>query len=185
MTTNAKVVAGVEMVAGVHPFEVRGLGKAPFRLIAVEHRVGPLRPIDPRTGQWDGVTTIGAPGQPMGVCNYCGQGIANVFVIRSADGRTFEVGCDCVAKVGDAKLVKAVNAEVRKAAKKSEAARIEALATRLNSDVFLQTLLASQPSPTRPEFTLLNTVRWLLDNAGHAGKMRAVRMAAKAEKEAQ
>lgn len=35
----------------------------------------------------------------MGTCDYCGQGIATVMRIESSDGRSFGVGCDCVAKL--------------------------------------------------------------------------------------
>jgi hypothetical protein len=44
----------------------------------------------------------------MGTCDYCGNGIANICHIKSADGKQFRVGCDCVNKVyqesGDASL---------------------------------------------------------------------------------
>ena len=76
----------------LHPFEKAGLGKAPFKFIGMTHEVGPIRLAD-------GMTTIGAPGQPMGSCDYCGQGIALVCRVKSSDGNVFKVGCDCVNKV--------------------------------------------------------------------------------------
>lgn len=73
-----------------HPFEAAGLGLAPFRCIGAETRVGPIR--------LPGGIEVGAPGQPMGTCDFCGTGIAECYVIRSSDGKQFIVGCDCVAK---------------------------------------------------------------------------------------
>lgn len=78
----------------IHPFEEAGLGKAPFRCIGVERRVGPIKCADG--------SEIGSPGQPMGSCDYCGTGIADCFTIQSGDGKRFIVGCDCVAKASAA-----------------------------------------------------------------------------------
>lgn len=84
----------------VHVFEQAGLGKAPFRCIGF------------------GVETYqacpGAPVQPGTCCDFCGNGIMNVFRVRGADGRVFKVGCDCVAKTGDAGLRREVD-ELRRA----------------------------------------------------------------------
>ena len=73
-----------------HKFEAAGLGKAPFRLIDVYEKRGPLQLADG--------TLVGAPGQPMGTCRYCGTGIAVCCVIQDAEGATFEVGSECVKK---------------------------------------------------------------------------------------
>jgi hypothetical protein len=78
---------------GVHVFERAGLGTAPFRVIGyreLTHSDGP-----------------GCPVRPGGSCDYCGTGIMYACVIQGSDGRTFKVGCDCVAKTGDAGLLKA------------------------------------------------------------------------------
>src|SRR5689334_12559868 len=95
-----------------HPFEKAGLGVAPFQCIGHQRRVGPI--------PGPGGTEIGAPGQPMGTCDYCGTGIADCYVIRSSNGETFIVGSDCVARVGaeDPKLygeVKVVRRGVERA----------------------------------------------------------------------
>ena len=76
----------------LHPFEISGLGLAPFRFVGFERKVGPINLADG--------LTIGAAGQPMGMCDHCGQGIANCFSIKSSDGKTFIVGSDCVASWG-------------------------------------------------------------------------------------
>lgn len=79
----------------LHPFEKAGLGIAPFRFIGMARKVGPIR-----TELGNGITLeSGSPGQPMGTCRYCGQGIAYCYEIKSADGKTFEVGSDCVNKL--------------------------------------------------------------------------------------
>ncbi len=57
----------------IHPFEKAGLGKAPFRCELVSERRGSS-------------------------CDFCGTGIRNEFWIKSADGKSFKVGCDCVRK---------------------------------------------------------------------------------------
>lgn len=87
----------------IHPFEKSGLGKAPFRCVGMHVEQGP------RTLR-DG-TQVGAPGQPLGVCDHCGMGIKYVYDIVSADGREFGVGCECVLKtagVSDSALVRQV-----------------------------------------------------------------------------
>ena len=71
-----------------HPFEVAGLGKAPFRVLGAAERLFQV-----------------APGEPVragGCCRYCGTGIRYACVIRSSDGRTFDVGRECVHKTDPA-----------------------------------------------------------------------------------
>lgn len=79
----------------VHPFEIVGLGRAPFRLIGMEKRV-----------------YSAAPGhqQPAGTCDACGQGIMYCYSIQSHCGKVSTVGCDCVMKLDreDNRLVSAV-----------------------------------------------------------------------------
>lgn len=132
----------VREAARVHVFERAGLGKAPFRFIRVERRVGPL---DMGNGCF-----VGAPGQPMGTCQYCGEGIAECCVIRSADGREFVVGNVCVGKTGDAGLRKVVAAAVREHRREAQArrdnAKIDAARERVQ-DPKVRAHLASFPHP--------------------------------------
>ncbi len=74
------------MSTQVHPFERAGLGKAPFRCVAVT------------TNWW--VSGCGTVRKPGGSCDYCGTGILYEYHIVGADGSTFKVGSDCVAKTG-------------------------------------------------------------------------------------
>lgn len=77
----------------IHPFEKAGLGKAPFEVVDFSIMRGPIKWVK------NGVTCeSGAPCQPMGTCDYCGTGIANVYHIMSNDGKRFVVGCECVLK---------------------------------------------------------------------------------------
>src|SRR5688572_21736227 len=122
----------------IHPFEEAGLGLAPFKFLGMREERGPI------TTVLDGLTVqVGAPGQPMGSCKYCGQGIAYVCYVLSADGKRFTVGSDCVMKlakasnVGMTDLERAVAREMKKVraaknAKRAESAR-EKLAARIEA----------------------------------------------------
>lgn len=101
----------------VHKFERAGLGKAPFHFIRFETRVGPIRYPDG--------TEVGAPGQAMGTCDYCGTGIADCYVIRSSDGQEFIVGSTCVGKTGDKGLVNMVKREANRIKQKRTREREE------------------------------------------------------------
>lgn len=73
---------------GTHPFS--HLGPGPYRVVGVYEKRGPIT--------LPGGLMIGAPGQPMGVCDHCGTGIAEVWVVEDRNKRQFNVGCDCVRK---------------------------------------------------------------------------------------
>lgn len=89
-----------------HVWERARLGRAPFRFVGMTERV--LRHPD---------GTL----QPSGCCDYCGTGIRYCFRIRSADGQEFEVGSDCVDRLGDERLVAVVMSEERR--RRNNAAR--------------------------------------------------------------
>ena len=150
-----------------HVFEKAGLGKAPFKFIGCEERRGPYRYYDPQTGI---TTEIGSPGQPMGVCDFCGQGIAVCCVIRSADGKEFIVGTDCVLKTGDAGLRRSVNA------KKAQARREKGFEKIDEGREFVEANRAAVDSLPGPRFgTLGSWFDWMMKNAGNSGKLRAIR----------
>ncbi len=69
----------------IHPFEVAGLGLAPFRFSGMSEKVY--------------VACPGAPVQAAGSCDYCGTGIRYCCHVVSSDGKAFIVGCDCVRKL--------------------------------------------------------------------------------------
>tara|TARA_R110002167_G_scaffold143958_2_gene333718 strand:- start:57003 stop:57533 length:531 start_codon:yes stop_codon:yes gene_type:complete len=167
-----------------HVFETAGLGLAPFRFIgAIEDR-GPHKVVI------NGVQCeVGAPGQPMGTCAYCGQGIAICCRIESADGKRFTVGSDCVAKTGDKGLKALVRKEATKRTKVREEARVDELRYRLVNDLELIASLEARPHPqgfknreTGEDLSLLDQVTWMMANSGLSGRMRMVRSIAKMEK---
>ena len=164
----------------VHKFEIAGLGQAPFQFIGMTESRGPIRHANP-----DGtVTEIGAPGQPMGTCAYCGQGIAYLCAIRSADGRTFVVGSDCVLKVGDKGLVNTVKREVNRTKRAKQVARETArIDTAVSVFEITRSRFEALPHPrgftdrsTGAPLTLADQVDWMLANSGHSGKLRTARL---------
>ena len=170
-----------------HVFEAAGLGTAPFRYVGFRERRGPEKILD-ANGVWHG-EECGAPGQPMGTCKFCGQGIAICCEIVSADGKRFIVGSDCVEKTGDAGLRK-VKTDVAKFKREQtlarEKVRISQLAARLVDDLPLRAKLDSMQHPQKwgqdQGLSLFDSIVWFMDNAGHAGKMKMVRLVAKLEK---
>jgi hypothetical protein len=63
----------------MHPFELKGLGCAPFSFDHFENGTGV-------------------------VCRVCGHSLKNVYYVKSADGRLFPVGADCIRKTVDFNL---------------------------------------------------------------------------------
>lgn len=166
-----------------HVFESAGLGSAPFSFVGVETRRGPIKMMQLA---FDGKTMIevdvGAPGQPMGTCDYCGTGIADCYMIRSADGKNSIVGCECVSKTGDRGLKiaierakKELNREKNDAKK---AANIKALESLL-ADESIQSSLLTFPHPSEKMaargFSRLDWAHFMLDQAGDAGRRTAIK----------
>lgn len=166
--------------AKVHPFEARGLGSAPFRCIGVERRVGPIRTIV------GGVTCeVGAPGQPMGTCAYCGTGIADCYAVKSSDGKEFVVGCDCVRRVS-AEFDGTIPPDFRRAIAKLEREkrdekRVEKEAKVAARVVVVREILSANPNLLKDEQhpspwratqgeTLRDYAEWVLSNAGASGR---------------
>ena len=153
----------------------------PFTVIGVSEERGPIKFYDKTTGI---TTEIGAPGQPMGCCDYCGQGIAIVWRVRGTDGRTFRVGSDCVLKTSkeygdkDSPLLRAVKKQRRESQLARENARIDAAVQLLHTDV--AKALDAMPHPTKWRAdkgeTALDSALWMFSHAGHAGRLRTARM---------
>ena len=155
---------------GMHVFERAGLGKAPFRFAGFY------------------VSTYqacaDAPVQPGTSCDYCGAGLTNVCSVKSADGKQFKVGCDCVAKVGDAGLLKAFKSspeyrKVQREKRQALAARKAAEVRGWMTEPETAEMLASQPHPkgfrdreTDRPLTLLDWMDWMMANSGDAGRAR-------------
>lgn len=155
---------------GLHVFERAGLGKAPFRFVGFRLNV---------------ITYPDGTSKAGGSCDYCGTGIANECQIKSADGKLFKVGCDCVMKTGDAGLLQAYKtspdvrrhaAQLRQAKDKRNTAELARLIAE-NRD-----LLASMPHPrgftdrqTGKPLTALDQYEWLQKNCGAAGRASTVK----------
>ena len=167
----------------LHPFEAAGLGKAPFIYVGMEHKIGPIT-------MADGITQIGSPGQPMGSCDYCGKGIAYCYSIKSADGKRFVVGSDCVAKLYkesnvDAsalaldKVYQAIKAEknllLAKARHKREDAALAAgMVWAEGNKVILQSMEC--PSKYHAKQTQWDVYEWYMRNAGCKGKLGCIQV---------
>lgn len=160
----------METQTTIHPFESRGLGKAPFRYVGIQHQ-------EISYGQ----RVIGSAGgvpittKPGGTCAYCHAYIVNMFNVESADGQRFHVGCDCIRKV-DGALAKLVDADVKKDKAAREAARIQQAKDALPH----AELLKGQPHPIAYHAadgkSLWHYAGWLLQNGGKSGQLRAARM---------
>lgn len=151
--------------SAIHPFERCGLGKAPYDFVGIrEDRVGTS-------------------------CDYCCNGIKLVATVRSADGKKFKVGTDCVQRCDThgsrlQRTVKAKASAIRTKARKAReavriAAAVDAIAARRDA-------IAALPHPRgRAGESLADWAEWMLANAGHAGKLRVAKTieAALAEKE--
>lgn len=170
------------MTNTVHPFERVGLGRAPFRFIGMEDQdiAYGQRVIAGRdTGML--VTT-----QPGGTCAYCGQYILNMYNIKSADGRRFHVGSECVNKTGDKGLATAVNKAKREHDRKARNARLdvkwtEARAWLAQPAVRFALALMPHPQAWRAEKgeTHLDMVRWYCAHAGKTTEVAIINAARK------
>jgi hypothetical protein len=174
-----------ETTTQVHKFERAGLGKAPFRFVGmIEQDLCYGQAILNRAEyEKTGIMVTTAPG---GSCDYCGQYIVHMFQIKSADGKTFKVGSDCVAKTGDVGLVRRVKkivSERTAAARKARDAQkiTDGIAMLARPEV--QALLASRPSPNtyRAEKgeTLADHVAWFMKNAGTSGRLHTIKQVTK------
>lgn len=173
MTTTVRNYGGETVGTVVHAFERAGLGKAPFRFDGFEVR----------TFQ----ACHGAPVQPGTCCDFCFTGISNVFWIKSADGKRFKVGCDCVEKTGDRGLRKVIDAKVAEHRRALSHKRDDAkIAAALEILPFVSVTLALRPHPNawRNGETMLDHVEWMLANAGRAGRVKVAKVILDAAKSA-
>jgi hypothetical protein len=144
-----------------HVFERSGFGKPPYRVVANYESKFAACP--------------GAPVKPGSSCDYCGTGIMDVYEIKSADGKRFKVGCECVLKTGDFGLRREVNAFKRQAQHKRDDARIEQAFKVLDEKLEVRQLLEMTPHPGLSG-NRLGYVNYCRQFAGRAGKVRAARM---------
>ena len=163
----------------LHPFEENNLGLAPFRWIGFEEKVGP---IDLGNGM-----QVGAPGQPMGTCQHCGNGIKDCHWIESADGNRFYVGSTCVEKIYKKSNMKSsdlardpiyrkvkeetnrIKRERRHAREKAKIAELYAICESQESELkdmpHCKTYWAEQGQ------TAWDELQWYMQNAGNRGRI--------------
>ena len=160
----------------VHPFELAGLGKAPFKFVGSYTDIGPKKWVE------NGVQCeSGAPGQPMGACDFCGTGIAYCFQVKSSDGTTSVVGSSCVEKTFSkgtrvyTEVENVVRARKREQREKRALVKIEQAREWLTVPA-IRGALSGRPHPSKHREalgdTLLDWCHWSLENAGTTGKLR-------------
>jgi len=157
----------------IHPFERANLGKAPFRVVGnyvAKYQACP-----------------GAPIQPGAACDYCGTGIMDVYVVRSADKREFEVGCDCVARVRQEcagtdfeREARKMHDEINRIKRQAKHAAVDARVARVAALVEAhREELAEIVQPARylggRDQSVLRWAEWMLGHAGRKGKVEVCR----------
>lgn len=161
--------------ARIHPFEKAGLGTAPFRFVRHYRSVFQAIPGDPS-----------CPVQSGSSCDYCANGISEVYVVRSADDLEFKVGCDCIGRVAkeaatdaDQKLAAAADSARRKANRAKAHAKSAVVKERLEELLATENvrdLLATQPHPKFCSKTLLDHADWMLTHSGAAGRAKLLKV---------
>lgn len=151
---------------GQHVFERAGLGLAPFKFV----------------GMSENAVKCGVNGETKagGSCDYCGTGIRFEFWLKSADAKTFKVGCDCINKSGDAGLMRAYKTshEYRKHQRNLRAAKAQREALELAALVeSLTPALSAKPHPygytdrqTGAPLTMLDYVKYSIGCCGASGR---------------
>ncbi len=97
----------------IHVFELAGLGQAPFKCVGM-YAIPSAGLAEKNPDAYNAALREMPTGYRCGTCNYCGHPIMNNYLINSADGKKFAVGCECVFKTGDTGLT----TEAREIAKK-------------------------------------------------------------------
>jgi len=157
-----------------HPWERAGLGVAPYKLVGAGEMIYQAAP--------------GAPVQPGAACDYCGQGIRQVYFIRAACGSTFHVGCDCVRKTCDP--AEGVRTAIEAADRKHRNQLARAARTRRDEQVQADLAalreqhaqrLAKMPHPCRGRWvgntnfddkSALDWLDWMLRACGASGRAK-------------
>jgi hypothetical protein len=168
----------------IHPFEKAGLGKAPFRYVGIidqEMRYGEAVVRTKMNGHMIEFAT-----KPGGSCDYCGTYIVTMCKVKSADGKFFKVGCDCIEKVADVKMVRAVKEDTKKMKKAREIARIARAFDRLEDPIVAERLaVLPHPRGFKDRYngyplSAANYVSWMRQNSMHAGRLETAKFIEKA-----
>ena len=181
------------MANASHPFA--SFGPAPYKLVgfqSAEERVQ----IAQAKAESMGVSLCGIMDNHKPkcgtTCDHCSTYIENVFTFRAADGATFKTGETCAKKANKPALsaddyatraaARLLNAQINKVklARKhaNDAAKIAAANAWIGEN---REALDALPHPRGFEGqSFLDNLRWLFDNAGTTGKLKASRAAYKA-----
>lgn len=169
-----------ETSATVHPFQARGLGLAPFRYIGEKlQNIAYGRAVVGTLADGNQITS-----KAGGTCAYCGTFIVNMYNVESADGQRFHVGSDCIEKIAsaDPELARVVDRAVSKARKLQTAFRNMTKIDTLHASLAqpeVRATLASKPHPRGFKGqTLLDSVEWMMQHAGTAGKLATAKVVA-------
>lgn len=108
-----------------HPWERMGLGKAPYRCVGM-CQIPSVSLCEANPIAYEIAMRALPHDFHVGSCHVCGAGLVYNYMILSADGHKFVVGCECVMKLGMSdKLTAEVRAEKAKLLKAQRAARNE------------------------------------------------------------
>lgn len=95
-------------MSNIHKWEYDGHGKAPFTCVGTyafpEKSLAEKNP-----AAYNSQLKMMPKGYGVGSCGVCGRPLVNNFLIKSADGKKFSVGCECVEKSGDRGLTTITN----------------------------------------------------------------------------
>ena len=154
----------------IHTFTEHGLGRAPFWCTGFAQETYQAAP--------------DAPVQPGASCAYCGTGIINVFMIRSADGKVSKIGSTCINKSGDRGLINITRRELNRLNAPKKKARAKARVEHARQLIMIPLViraLAEHPSPNEYRAqnnneTARDWAEFMLNECwGDSGKMEAVR----------
>lgn len=166
----------------IHKFEAAGLGKAPFKFVFFQAIPSSALAEQNPTAYNLQMSALrrSSSGSAGGQCEFCGMPIMNCYLIKSADGNTFWVGCECVTKTGDAGLKAVVDKQKRLIANEArhakEAQQIEELRVMLN-DKGNQAKWDTTPHPRGfSGKTMMDYIDWMYHNSGNAGKIKLLKM---------
>ncbi len=182
----------METETTLHPFQRAGLGLAPFRYVGMREQDLLYGEVILNRAEFE-QTGIAMTTKPGGTCAYCGTYIVNMFNVKSADGKVFHVGSDCILKTYGKdhpiarKVTKAVAARTKAriaARKDAQIAQAAEMLTRENVRAVLGNLPHPTPCLARKGETLLGWAEYVMKVANLNGRVKvaqaiAARMAAR------
>ena len=93
-----------------HRWTELGLGTAPFRLVGF-YSIPSQSLAETNPTAYNNQLAAMPKGFSIGSCGVCGMPLVNNYLVKSSDNKCFAVGCDCVEKIGESKLLDDVKSE--------------------------------------------------------------------------